>query len=155
MWVPVLRHFIPLAGRSAIGSAVRWSVCVAVLLPQVGCGKRDESLAEVRGDVTLCGLPVIAEILFEPFPEPGKSSGRPSTAVTDAQGRFRMMQEPSVPGARIGRHRVSVRVQRLVADDQPLQLPETPEGISGHLKGTQLSREVRSGHNEFHFRLTP
>jgi hypothetical protein len=132
----------------------RWLVCVVVLFAQAGCGKRDESLAEVRGDVTLCGLPVVAEIVFEPYPEPGKSSGRPSTAVTDEQGRFRMMIEPSVPGAKIGRHRVSVRVLRFVSGDDQLQLPETPEGLSGNLKATQLSREVLSGHNQFHFRLT-
>ena len=120
-----------------------------------GCGKKDASLAEVRGDVTFCGQPAVAEIVFEPVSAAGKSSGRTSTATSDESGRFRLMLDESQPGAKIGPGRVKIRVQQIktsmTAGDQSSNLPE---GVIGTLKATQLLREVRAGDNQFHFRLT-
>src|SRR5712691_8578978 len=79
-------------------AAVGWSFALCLL---TGCGQRDESLAEVRGDVTFCGQPAIAEVLFEPLSVSGQSSGRASTATTAADGSFRMMLDDSQPGAKI------------------------------------------------------
>ena len=53
-------------------------LCLIMLL-LTGCGRRDESLAEVSGDVTFCGQPAIAEVLFEPLAASGRSTGRAST----------------------------------------------------------------------------
>ena len=129
-----------------------WSLAFCLL---IGCGHRDESLAEVRGDVTFCGQPAIAEVLFEPLTVSGQSSGRASTATTAADGSFRMMLDDSQPGARIGRHRVTIRVQTLsYPDDTQAASGPTSEKMIGAIKVTQLAREVWSGTNEFHFRLT-
>lgn len=121
----------------------------------VGCGKRDGSMAEVRGEVTFCGQPAVAEILFEPLNSAGKSSGRASTATSDESGRFRLMLDESQPGARIGRHRVSIRVQRIGPSRAAAEKTGTSqEGVIGTLKSTQVVREVHAGSNQFHFRLT-
>ena len=131
-----------------------FKLCAAALL-LIGCGHRDASLAEVRGDVTFCGQPAIAEVLFEPLAESGQSSGRASSATTDDSGQFRMMLDDTQAGAKIGRHRITIRVQRLTmsSSGQPAS-KSSSDGVIGVLKRTQLAREVRSGPNEFHFRLT-
>ena len=121
----------------------------------IGCGQRDESLAEVRGDVTFCGQPATAEVLFEPLSVSGQSSGRASTATTAADGSFRMMLDDSQPGAKIGRHRVTIRVQELShPDGRRAASGTTAEKMIAAIKTTQLAREVWSGSNQFHFRLT-
>lgn len=126
-----------------------------VLLALTGCGKRDATLAEVRGDVTFCGQPAVAEVLFEPLSEAGQSAGQASTAISDEAGRFRLRLDESQTGAKIGRHRVTIRVQRLSASrGSDGKTGDLPEGLSGALKSTRLAREVHAGDNEFHFRLT-
>lgn len=120
-----------------------------------GCGHHDASLAEVNGDVTFCGQPAVAEILFEPVNKAGKSAGRASTATSDEFGRFRLMLDESQPGAKIGRHRVAIRVQRLAPSREASgKSGNAQEGVIGTLKATQFLREVRAGGNQFHFRLT-
>lgn len=121
-----------------------------------GCGHRDESLAEVRGDVTFCGQPAVAEILFEPLNSAGKAMGRASIATSDESGRFRLMLDESQPGAKIGRNRVAIRVQRVapVSGQTAEKSGQSSNGVIGTLKATQFVREVRAGENQFHFRLT-
>lgn len=132
--------------------SIRFCLLFAILS---GCGKRDASVAEVRGDVTFCGQLAVAEILFEPVSASGQSIGRASTATSDESGRFRLMLDESQPGAKIGRSRVTIRVQRIkssrAAGEQSGNLPDS---VIGTLKATQLVREVRAGGNQFHFRLT-
>ncbi len=123
-----------------------------LLVALFACGHRDASLAEVGGDVTFCGQPAVAEVQFEPLDRSGKSSGRPSTATSDESGRFRLRLDDSQSGAKIGQHRVSIRVQRLGTVSG--KSGELPEGLSGAIKSTHLAREVRVGDNQFHFRLT-
>ena len=133
------------------------TICVLIcsLLALPACGQRDESLAEVSGDVTFCGLPAVAEVLFEPLNNSGQSAGRASTANSDESGRFRLMLDDSKSGAKIGRHRVTIRVQRLMAARESAgKSADVPDGLSGAIKATHLAREVQSGDNEFHFRLT-
>ena len=120
-----------------------------------GCGQTDGSWAEVRGDITFCGQPAVAEILFEPLNDAGKSIGRASTATSDDSGRFRLMLDESKAGAKIGRHRVAIRVQRLApARAATDKSRDAKDGVIGNLKSAKLLREVHSGENEFHFRLT-
>lgn len=126
----------------------RTACLLSWLLALSACGQRDESLAEVRGDVTFCGQPAVAEVLFEPLSNSGQSTGRASTATSDESGRFRLRLDDARTGARIGRHRVTIRVQRIIAAG------DVPDGLSGAIKATHLAREVQSGDNEFHFRLT-
>ncbi len=119
------------------------------------CGQRDESLAEVRGDITFCGQPAVAEVLFEPLNSSGQSAGRASTATTDDSGQFRLRLDDARTGAKIGRHRVTIRVQRLIASREAAgKSGDLPDGLSGAIKATHLAREVLSGDNQFHFRLT-
>ena len=112
------------------------------------CGQRDESLAEVHGDVTFCGQPAVAEVMFEPLNSSGQSTGRASTATSDESGRFRLRLDDDRTGAKIGRHRITIRIQRIIA------AADVNDGLSGAIKSTHLAREVQSGGNEFHFRLT-
>lgn len=136
----------------------RFSVSRFCLLLSVlsGCGHRDESLAEVRGEVTFCGQPAVAEILFEPLNSAGQAIGRASTATSDESGRFRLMLDESQPGAKIGRNRVAIRVQRVTpaSGKTAENSDQSPDGVIGTLKATQFVREVRAGENQFHFRLT-
>ena len=128
---------------------------ICSLLALSACGQRDESLAEVRGDVTFCGQPAVAEVLFEPLNNSGQSTGRASTATSDESGRFRLRLDDSKSGAKIGRHRVTIRVQRIIAArDASGKSGDGPDGLSGAIKATHLAREVQSGDNQFHFRLT-
>ena len=133
-----------------LAAPIRWRFCL-LLSVLSGCGQKDGSLAEVRGDVTFCGQPAVAEILFEPLNAAGKSTGRASMATSDESGRFRLMLDESKSGAKIGRHRVAIRVQRLVAGEKP---GNSRDGVIGALKATQFLREVQAGDNQFHFRLT-
>lgn len=133
------------------------SFCLILLL-LTGCGRRDESLAEVSGDVTFCGQPAIAEVLFEPLAASGRSTGRASTATSAADGRFLLVLDDTHSGAKIGKHRVTIRVQQIVlpgSEQSPLtgEVPVAGKTV-GTLKMVQLSREVHSGINQFHFRLT-
>src|SRR5262249_36316350 len=109
--------------------------CSIALCLLIGCGHRDESLAEVCGDVTFCGGAAIVGVLFEPLTVSGQSSGRASTATTAADGSFRMMLDDSQPGARIGRHRVTIRVQTLSdPDDTQAASGRTSEKMIGAIK---------------------
>ncbi len=129
----------------------RTACLLSWLLALSACGQHDESVAEVRGDVTFCGLPAVAEVLFEPMNSSGQSTGRASTATSDESGRFRLRLDDEHTGAKIGRHRVTIRVQRIIAAGKS---GDVPDGLSGAIKATHLAREVQSGDNPFHFRLT-
>lgn len=135
--------------------SLRDAVCCLLALALSGCGKKDTSLAEVWGDVTFCGQPAVAEISFELLNTAGKAVGRASTATSDESGRFRLMLDESQPGARIGRHRVAIRVQRLAPLTAAAEQSGTSrDGVIGTLKATHFVRDVQAGDNQFHFRLT-
>ena len=151
-----MRLLRQLRAKASGTGGVFWPVFLGIVsLVAFGCGKHDESLSEVRGDVTFLGLPAVAEVVFEPMTGKGQLGGRASTATSDAQGRFRMMLSDSRPGARIGRHRVAIRVLRVSRPDGSTVSSDTEQsGTVGTLKVTQLLRDVRSEGNQFHFRLT-
>ncbi|MCX7419776.1 MAG: hypothetical protein NT013_09600 [Planctomycetia bacterium] len=128
-------------------------LCLSLLL-SVGCGRRDESLAEVKGDITFCGQPAVAEVLFEPLKANGQSGGRASTATSAADGRFRLALDETQNGAKIGQHRVTIRVQQIERPKNNESGTKTGERMIGALKVVQLAREVHSGTNQFYFRLT-
>lgn len=125
-----------------------------MLLLFAGCGRRDESLAEVSGEITFCGQPAVAEVLFEPLKANGQSSGRASTATSAADGRFRLSFDDTHYGAKIGQHRVTVRVQQVQHPQKNASNAATGEKMVGAVKVAQLAREVRAGTNQFYFRLT-
>lgn len=140
--------------RSHMERGNKMTFCL-LLLVLSGCGKKDSSLAEVRGDITFCGLPAVAEISFELLNAAGKAVGRASTATSDESGRFRLMLDESQPGARIGRNRVAIRVQRLAPSREAAEKSDSSrDGVIGTLKATQVIRDVQADDNQFHFRLT-
>jgi hypothetical protein len=74
----------------------------AVLLTFLGCGQSGDTVP-ATGTVTFNGKPADqAEVIFTP------TTGRPASAVTDAQGRFRMSTLKEGDGAVPGEHVVSI-----------------------------------------------
>lgn len=131
-------------------SGVLWLV-VCVL---IGCGKRDDSLVDVRGEVTFCGQPAIAEVLFEPISSASQTGGRASSAMTDDRGQFRLMYDGSQAGAKRGKHRVTIRVLRIAGSEGEPKVAASSGDTAGSLKTTQLVREVGDKPARFRFPLS-
>ena len=92
--------------RSAIG-ALLFSVLFA------GCGAGGPTLFDVSGTVTYKGQPVQdLQVFFVP------EVGRPSTAITDAQGHFALKYTSDQKGALAGKHRVYVEYVPPTMDEQ-------------------------------------
>ena len=69
----------------------------------LGCGTDNPDVVPVSGTVTRNGKPVPnVEVYFQP------SQGRPSYAVTDAQGKFELGYTREQNGALIGNHTVYI-----------------------------------------------
>lgn len=71
-----------------------------------GCGSETDApdLGTVQGTVKLDGEIVAgASLLFYPV-----DGGRSSTAVTDAEGKYSLEYKTDSPGAKVGKHHVSV-----------------------------------------------
>lgn len=86
---------------------IRWTCGAALLALLCGCQKAPPPLTPVEGVVTLRGKPLPnAEIMFIPM-VPGFDARILSTAITDDQGRYRMMCGNQV-GACVCEHRVTV-----------------------------------------------
>tara|TARA_R110002095_G_scaffold84126_3_gene73075 strand:+ start:3147 stop:3590 length:444 start_codon:yes stop_codon:yes gene_type:complete len=122
------------------------------LLPAlVGCSPTPEDqpdTAEVIGMVVLDGevLPG-AVVTFAP------ESGRPSTGITDNEGRFELAYNKETKGARIGKHTVRISTQRYIqnADGSTTEQQETiPEKYNA---ASTLTIEVKPGKNDFPFSL--
>ena len=137
-------------------STINFSHAIIAAFLLIGCSKRDETLVDVRGEVTFCGQPAIAEVLFEPLAAAGQSGGRASTAMTDDRGEFRLMYDGSQTGAKRGKHRVTVRVLRLAGSaGESDQKSSAGGGESvGTLKTVQLVREVGDKSVRFRFPLS-
>jgi hypothetical protein len=83
---------------------VRRIACAAILFglaSMAGCGSDEVQLGSVSGQVTKGGQPQ-ANVWLEFKPE----HGRPSTARTDANGRYTLSYTGQKPGALVGRHKV-------------------------------------------------
>lgn len=116
-----------------------------------GCGtKPPVPLEPVLGQVTFYGRPVVAELLFQPIKEGGAPNGRPSYALSTADGRYTARFTPEFAGAVPGKHRVTVTVFPFADEGEPQSLDEATRPF----RRVALEREVRPGRNEFHFLLT-
>ena len=82
----------------------------------IAAGCDSQLVVPVSGRVTLNGVPVEnAIVLFQPFDEVRPNPGTGSTGRTDADGRFTLRQiQPDRPGARPGRHWVTIRQAPIV-----------------------------------------
>jgi len=124
------------------------SVFCALPLITVGCSDDQIPLGTVQGDMTFNGLPVLAEVLFEPEAD-GRSIGvRPSTAYTDKNGHFDLMYGSSRHGALVGRHRVTIKVFQTTDTTDSTDRTADPEKI------VYLVREIVPGNNRLQFALS-
>lgn len=89
-------------GTPAAGAAVAAGASIMAVI--LGCS-RGPALVDVGGIVTVGGRPIGAGYVVTCVPEAG---GRPSQAVTDEAGRYRLLFVPGRSGALVGRHRVTV-----------------------------------------------
>ncbi len=81
----------------------------------VGCGRAD--VVPVKGTVTRGGQPVANVVIwFTP------TEGRPSWALTDAQGKFELDYSREYKGAKVAKHRVTINYEPRPADPGEEQL---------------------------------
>lgn len=134
-----------------------------------GCGNSDHpDVAPVYGLVTYQGDPVKgATVTFRP-----KEGGKPATAVTDEQGRYRLSTFGDQDGAIIGEHSATVLLfESQEADSAPMSMEEaaeaTKQGKPAAAKAAKsklparysrpdssgLTYSVVSGDNEFDIEL--
>lgn len=123
-----------------------------LVMSLAGCGGGGgdrPSLGRVSGLVTLDNSPVEgAEVQFLPV-----DGGRPSTGITDAQGRYTLQYTENSSGAVIGQHSVSITTggYRQQPDGTTT---ESPERIPARYNTeTTLTQDVQSGSNEINFEL--
>jgi hypothetical protein len=111
-----------------------------------GCGDDGLQLGEVSGKVTLDGKPVPnAFISFDP-----QFKGRPSSAMTDANGSYELRFNPTRWGALVGDHQVRISTEDATPDDKliPELIPQAYRGTNGFIPVT-----VKSGENTIDFEL--
>ncbi len=105
-----------------------------------GAPKDLPKLGTVTGKVTLDGQPLPnAAIQFE------AEKSRPSSAITDAQGKYELDFNGALKGAAIGNHKVRITTGKA---DQREKLPAKYHAQS------QLTAVVKEGKNEINFDLT-
>lgn len=126
-----------------------------ITLTFIGCGTADDTpdLGTVSGLVTLDGEPVAnAKIVFKPL-----GGGRISTAVSNDGGGYTLEYKNNTPGAKVDRHRVSVRTGR-EADGLPQMegyVPAVKETIpEKYIIKSELEVEVQAGDNTIPLDLT-
>ena len=108
-----------------------------------GCGKNGSDIAPVTGRITLDGKPLEkADILFQP-----DGSKPPSSARTDADGRYVLAYKRGVMGGTVGSNTVQITISSDVVTDPP-NIPARYNAES------ELTKEVKAGPNEFNFDLT-
>ncbi|QDV21021.1 Bacterial Ig-like domain (group 1) [Gimesia panareensis] len=123
----------------------------AVCTLLAGCAPTPEDqpdIASVKGLVVMDGEPVEgAVVTFAP------ASGRPSTGITDSQGKFELAYNPENKGAKIGKHTVRISTQRYVenADGTTTEMKETIP--AKYNTESTLTVEVKAGENDFPFAL--
>ncbi len=119
------------------------------LLLTGGCGKSD-NVSGVTGTITLAGEPLSkATVTFI-----AQESRNVARAITDANGRYRLLYSPDVEGAEVGGHRVSITTYSSGDPDGDPPLPKTPEKIPAKYNArTELTVTVTPGNNVIDFAL--
>ena len=126
------------------------AVAAAALALLAGCSTDDLPLAAVTGDVFYNGRPAEAELIFEPLSGDSQPGGRPSTAYSNASGRFELHYTAERAGAVVGPHRVLIKVLRHDRAEAT-----SLEQATAAVKTARLERTVEPGPNHFRFLLTP
>ncbi len=119
-------------------------ICFTLLMISfVGCGKTGADIAPVTGRITLDGKPLEkADVVFQP-----EGSKPPSSARTDTDGRYQLVYKRGVMGGAIGSNTVRITISSEVVANPP-SIP------ARYNTASELTKEVKSGQNEFNFDLT-
>lgn len=120
----------------------------------VGCQSSDSpDLGQVQGAVTMDGAPLASvQVVFSP------ESGRPSTGLTDAAGKYTLTYIRDIKGAVPGKHSVRIESVPAVPSDPEAATKDVPashkETIPAkyNVKST-LTAEVKPGENVIDFPL--
>lgn len=131
------------------------AIAAVLILTMGGCGAGDSlSLASVEGLVTLDGEPLgDARVIFSP--EDGR---RPSSAVTESDGSYKLTYLEDQPGALPGRHKVIIST--FVEADPDSSDPRVKTGVREILPTkyntqTTLEAQLEPGQREeVNFELT-
>jgi hypothetical protein len=119
----------------------------SILMATVGCGSPAYEVGEVDGVLMLGGKPGHS-VRIEFLPD-GNANGPPSTAETDADGKFtlRVMTRDGevLPGAIVGAHRVTLSDLQLAASETGRGVPMRFGSEYTMASSTPLTQDVKSG----------
>ncbi|QEF98335.1 hypothetical protein Mal15_23870 [Stieleria maiorica] len=126
-----------------------WLAAILVLaVLQTGCDSSPK-LGQVTGVLTMDGEPVKnGSIEFVP-----SGGGRPSLALTDAEGRYTAYYLPNVPGALPGKHRIRFEIAKAKPGDPGLVRPKGKGRPTGEVTLEPSTIEVVAGENQVDFKL--
>ncbi|WP_050986309.1 hypothetical protein [Schlesneria paludicola] len=119
-----------------------------LLLSVVGCGGSSGTppLGQVTGAVTINGEPLKdALVQFEP------TTGRGSSAITNAAGKYDLVYVDQTRGALVGEH--TVRITTYVEEDSPAAAKFKESIPKKYNSNSELKKTVKPGRNEFNFDL--
>ncbi len=89
-----------------------WLTCWGCVIACLAVGCSEMTVAPVRGTVTLDGQPLPkASVLFQP-----EAGGRPSSGVTDENGKYRLSYSMQEEGAEVGQCVVKISTALEAAD---------------------------------------
>ena len=124
-------------------------ILLLALVASSGCGGPERPpLARVTGSVTIDGKPLAdATVRFTP------EEGRPSTGVTDSNGKFELVYTADSKGAMLGKH--TIRIEPQTTDDDLSEEEDQARRAQFPAKAQDgtLSFEVKAGSNEVEIEL--
>jgi len=134
--------------NTIVRSRLSLTAILGLLITLSSCSSEpvDPTIAKVSGVVTLGGRPIEnATVIFQ-----SDNSNRPSVATTDASGAYTLYYSASIPGAKIGDHKVTIRTSTDKEDGA-----STPELVPKKYftKEGQLTAKVEPGNNILNFAL--
>jgi len=124
-----------------------------ILCGLTGClgngGEPLPELGEVTGTITLDGTPLgKTNVTFQPETVSDKGRSRASSAITSADGKYKLQYNSDVSGASIGKHQVIISKMSDNPADAGLQLVPLKYNDK-----TELSADVVAGDNNLNFDL--
>ena len=112
-------------------------------------GEPTPDLGEVTGIITLDGTSLSkANVTFQPEAVGDKGRSRASSAITSADGQFKLAYNSDTSGASIGKHKVIISKMSDNPEDAGLQLVPTK-----YNDATELTADVVAGENTINFDL--
>ncbi|MCH9654416.1 MAG: hypothetical protein K0U86_05560 [Planctomycetes bacterium] len=112
-------------------------------------GEPTPDLGEVTGTITLDGTPLSkANVTFQPAAVGDKGRSRASSAITSADGQFKLAYNSDTSGASIGKHKVIISKMSDNPEEAGLQLVPTK-----YNDATELTADVVAGENTINFDL--